>query len=61
MAHVASQTAAEHHYAEAERTLATLGSLGAEPEEATGEAAAALVHPVLAIAAILGREGGNRP
>jgi hypothetical protein len=56
MAHMAPQTPAEHHYAEAERTLATLGSLGAEPEEATREAAVALVHAVLAIAAMLRRE-----
>ena len=44
---------AEHHYQQAERTLATLGSLAATPEEATREAAAALVHAVLAIASLL--------
>jgi hypothetical protein len=47
------QTPAEHHYQQAERTLATLGSLAATPEEATREAAAALVHAVLAIASLL--------
>src|SRR6516165_2272060 len=30
-----AQTPAEHHYQQAERTLATLGSLAATPEEAT--------------------------
>jgi hypothetical protein len=49
----APQTLAEHHYQQAERTLATLGSLAATPEEATREAAAALVHAVLAIASLL--------
>jgi hypothetical protein len=32
------QTPAQHHYAEAERTLALLGSIGATEEEATREA-----------------------
>jgi hypothetical protein len=47
------QTPAEHHYQQAEQTLATLGSLAATPAEATREAAAALVHAVLAIASLL--------
>jgi hypothetical protein len=49
----APQTPAEHHYQPAERTLATLGSLAATPEEATRKAAAALVHAVLATASLL--------
>ena len=53
MTPTAPQTPAEHHYQQAERTLATLGSLAATPEEATREAAAALVHAVLAIASLL--------
>ena len=36
-----------------ERTLATLGSLGADEYEATREAVVALVHAVLTIAASL--------
>jgi hypothetical protein len=47
------QTPAEHHYQQAARTLATLGSLAATLEEAIREAAAALVHAVLAIASLL--------
>jgi hypothetical protein len=47
------RTTAQHHYQQAELTLATLGSLAATPEEATRETAAALVHAVLAIAAQL--------
>jgi hypothetical protein len=50
---------AEHHFEQAERTLATLGSLGADEYEATREALAALVHAVLAIAASL--SGGQQP
>ena len=38
---------------ESERTLATLGSLGADEYEATREAVVALVHAVLTIAASL--------
>ena len=53
MTPTAPQTPAKHHYQQAERTLATLGSLAATPEEATREAAAALVHAVLAIASLL--------
>ena len=45
------QTPAQHHYAEAERTLALLGSLGADEEEATREAIVALTHAALAVAA----------
>ena len=55
------QTPAEHHYQQAEQTLATLGSLAATPAEATREAAAALVHAVLAIASLLiGQPGTER-
>jgi len=49
----APRTTAEHRYQQAELTLAALGSLAATPEEATREAAAALAHAVLAIAAQL--------
>ena len=49
----APRTAAQHHYDEAERTLATIGALGATPEEATREAVVALTHGVLSIAATL--------
>jgi len=49
----APRTTAEHHYQQAEQTLAALGSLAATSEEATREAAAALAHAVLAIAAQL--------
>jgi hypothetical protein len=49
----APRTTADHHYQQAELTLAALGSLAATPEEATREAAAALAHAVLAIAAQL--------
>ena len=38
---------------ESERTLATLGSLGADEYEATREAVGAMVHAVLTIAASL--------
>jgi hypothetical protein len=52
-----ASASAEHHFAEAERILALLGSLGANGEEATREAAAALTHAVLAVAAaVLGRD-----
>lgn len=47
----ASPTAAQHHYREAEKTLAVLGSLGADEEEATREAIVALAHAALAVAA----------
>ena len=53
MTPTASQTPAEHHYQQAEQSLATLGSLAATPKEATREAAAALVDAVLAIASLL--------
>jgi hypothetical protein len=49
----APRTTAEHHYQQAELTLAALGSLAPTPEEVTREAAAALAHAVLAIAAQL--------
>ena len=45
------QTPAQHHYAEAECTLALLGSLGPNEEEATREAIVALTHAALAVAA----------
>jgi hypothetical protein len=35
----APRTPGEHHYLEAERVLATVGSLGATPEEALGRLA----------------------
>ena len=53
MTPTAPQTPAEHHYQQAEQTIATLGSLAATLEEAIREAAAALVHAVLAIASLL--------
>ena len=55
-----SHSLAEHHFEQAERTLSALGSLGADEYEATRETAVALVHAVLAVAAILGRKNGNR-
>jgi hypothetical protein len=47
------QTPAQHHYTEAERTLAVLGSLGADEEAATREALTAATHALLAVAAAL--------
>jgi hypothetical protein len=48
---------AEHHYDQAERILAVLGSLGADEEAATREAIVALTHAALAVAAaVLGRD-----
>ena len=47
----ASPTAAQHHYREAEKTLALLGSIGATEEEATREAIVAATHALLAVAA----------
>ena len=55
----APRTTAEHHCQQAEQTLAALGSLAATPEEATREAAAALAHAVLAIAAQLITDQGR--
>ena len=52
-------TPSEHHYIQAEQTLATLGALGATPEEATREAAVALCHATLSIAAAIMALGGN--
>jgi hypothetical protein len=50
-------TPLEHHYQEAERVLATIGSLGVVEEEAQREARTALTHAVLALtAAVLGRD-----
>lgn len=50
----ASPTAAQHHYREAERVLATVTALGLDQESA--EVTAALVHALLALtAAVLGR------
>ena len=55
----APHTPAQHHYEQAERTLATLGALGATPEEATREAAVALCHATLSIAAAIMALRGN--
>ena len=44
---------------QAQRTLATLGALGATPEEATREAAVALCHATLSIAAAVIALAGN--
>ena len=55
----APRTIAQHHYQQAELTLAALGPLAATSEEATREAAAALAHPVLAIAAQLITDQGR--
>ena len=46
-----SHSRAEHHYDQAEKTLAMLGSLGADEESATREAIVALTHAALAVAA----------
>ena len=44
-----------HHYHEATRVLATIGSLGVVEEEAQREALTALCHAVLALtAAVIG-------
>ena len=52
----ASPTAAQHHYREAERVLATITSLGLDQESAEREVTAALVHALLALtAAVLDR------
>ena len=48
---------AEHHYAEAERTLALLGSLGANEEEATRESLVAVCHAILSVVATLIERG----
>jgi len=48
-----SHSRAEHHYDEAERILAALGSLGADEEESTREALTAATHAILAVAAAL--------
>ena len=68
---IAPRTPGEHHYREAERVLATVGSLGATPEEATREVGVAIAHAVLSGAAsLLGQpfcendhspSGGTRP
>ena len=47
------RTPAAHHYQEAERTLDTIGALGADEAERIVETLTALVHGVLAIAATL--------
>jgi hypothetical protein len=50
------QTPAQHHYAEAERVLDVLASLGATEAEATREAIVAATHALLAVAAaVIGR------
>jgi hypothetical protein len=49
----APRTPGEHHYLEAERVLATVGSLGATPEEATREVGVAIAHAMLCGAASL--------
>jgi hypothetical protein len=46
-------TPTEVHYREAEKTLAVLGSLGADETEATREAVAGLAHSVLALTSAL--------
>ena len=46
-----SQSRAEHHYCEAEATLAALGAVGPEPEDALRELLAAATHALLAVAA----------
>ena len=51
MAPTARHSQAQHHYREAERTLATLGSPGAVEEEVAREALVAAVHALLAVAA----------
>jgi hypothetical protein len=47
----APRTIAEHHYQQAELTLAALGSLAATPERRPARPAAALANAVLAITA----------
>ena len=44
---------ASHHYQEAERTLDTIGALGADEAERLVEVLTAICHGVLAIAATL--------
>jgi hypothetical protein len=51
MASSAPHSQAQHHYREAERTRATLGSLGAVEEEVAREVLVAAVHALLAVAA----------
>ena len=46
-----SHARAQHHYGEAERTLATLSSLEADEEKETREAIVAAAHALLAAAA----------
>jgi hypothetical protein len=47
----ASPTAAQHHYRQAEQTLATASALGLDQESAEREVTAALVHGLLALTA----------
>ena len=47
------RTPAQHHYIEAEQTLATLGSLGADEAERIVEVLTAICHAVLSVAATL--------
>ena len=44
---------ASHHYQEAERTLDTIGALGADEAERIVEVLTALTHAVLSVAATL--------
>ena len=52
-----SHSRAEHHYDQAEKTLALLGSLGASEEEATRESLVAVCHAILSVAATLIERG----
>ena len=52
----AASMAAEHHFRQAEKTLATVTALGLDQESAEREVNAAMVHAVLALtAAVLAR------
>jgi hypothetical protein len=47
----AASMAAEHHFRQAEKTLATVTALGLDQESAEREVTAALVHALLALTA----------
>ena len=52
----AASMAAEHHFRQAEKTLATVTALGLDQESAEREVTAALVHALLALtSAVIGR------
>ena len=53
MSPTSPRTPAAFHYQEAERTLDTIGALGADEAERIVEVLTALVHGVLSIAATL--------